>query len=376
MHGSSGLHILKHNSIMTLFQLIIIVTGFVFLLFAVDLYQRQKFNFLHFLVFFGGTAVVVVFALTPSVLDSFGSFFGIARGADLVVYISIVALAYFYFELLHTQTKQSAQITKLVSRLAWQSVKKTSIIPKRINDWKKKYWFLIRSYNESSMIEEVIEEIIHAWYTTIIVCDDWSSDLTWNIINTIQKNHNSIHLILLTHPINRWPGAANKTLFEYVSMYQNVYFDDIERWVTYDADGQMSIEDMVTFQKYADNEKYDIIIWSRFVEWWKTINMPLTRRIILRWWRIVTYVFNGSWLRDVTTWYRMYHRSVLPKITITSDWFSYQHQIIDALRDHSLNFIEIPVTIKYTEYSLHKGQSSGSALKILKELLYRTFFYK
>jgi hypothetical protein len=87
-------------------------------------------------------------------------------------------------------------------------------------------------------------------------------------------------------------------------------------------------------------------------------------------------VFNGSWLRDVSTGYRMYHRDVLPKIKITSDWFSYQHQIIDALRDHSLRFIEIPVTIKYTEYSLNKGQSTGSAWKILKELIYKTFFYR
>jgi hypothetical protein len=88
------------------------------LIFAIDLYQRQKFNFLHFLVFFGGTAVIVIFTLNPSVLDRFGMFFGIARGADLVVYISIVALAYFYFEILHILTKQNAEITRLVSRLS------------------------------------------------------------------------------------------------------------------------------------------------------------------------------------------------------------------------------------------------------------------
>jgi hypothetical protein len=41
-----------------------------------------------------------------------------------------------------------------------------------------------------------------------------------------------------------------------------------------------------------------------------------------------------------------------------------------------LRFIEIPVTIKYTEYSLNKGQSTGSAWKILKELIYKTFFYR
>jgi hypothetical protein len=44
-------------------------------------------NILHFLVFFAGGGMLVVFALNQSLLDQFGSFFGIARGADLLVYI-------------------------------------------------------------------------------------------------------------------------------------------------------------------------------------------------------------------------------------------------------------------------------------------------
>jgi hypothetical protein len=52
--------------------------------------------------------------------------------------------------------------------------------------------------------------------------------------------------------------------------------------VTYDADGQMSIDDMKTFMKYADNTKYDVIIGSRFVAGASTENMPLLRKMILR----------------------------------------------------------------------------------------------
>jgi hypothetical protein len=72
---SSFLDIFSFWSSMTLFQLIIICTGFLFVLFAVDLYQRQKFNLMHFLVFFGGTAAVVVFGIRPELLDRFGKFF-------------------------------------------------------------------------------------------------------------------------------------------------------------------------------------------------------------------------------------------------------------------------------------------------------------
>lgn len=361
---------------MSLLQLIITITGFVFLLFAVDLYQRQKFNLLHFLVFFGGTAVIVVFVLNPDRLDSFGKFFGIARGADLIVYMSIVWLAYFYFELLHSLTKQSAQMTRLVWRMAWDSDEVVPLADQHTSSPKSHYGFLIRAYNEGTVIEPVLQEIVDAGYHTIVICDDGSSDDTAAVLEQLKIANPTSQIVVLTHPINRGPWAANKTLFEYISKYGVQYFPQVQWRVTYDADGQMCIDDMETFGQYADHSLYDIVIGSRFVEWWKTENMPLTRRVILRWGRIVTYVFNGSWLRDVTTGYRMYHRDVLPKIHITSDRYSYQHQIIDALKIHSLKFIEIPVTIKYTDYSLHKGQGSGSAWKILKELIYKTFFYR
>ena len=90
----------------------------------------------------------------------------------------------------------------------------------------------------------------------------------------------------------------------------------------------------------------------------------------------MTRIFNGVWVTDVPTGYRMYHASILPFITISSDWFSYQNEIISAIKKHHLRFIEIPVHIKYTEYSLSKGQSNMSALKILKELIYKTFFFR
>jgi hypothetical protein len=44
-------------------------------------------NILHFVVFIVGGAMIVLFALNQSLLDQFGKFFGVARGADLLVYV-------------------------------------------------------------------------------------------------------------------------------------------------------------------------------------------------------------------------------------------------------------------------------------------------
>ncbi len=365
---------------MTLFQFVLTCTWLVFVLFAIDLYQRQKFNLLHFIVFFWWTAAIVVFGVRPDLLDSFGRFFWVARGADVIVYGSIIFLWYLYFEMVHTTTKQKIETTRLSTayalrefmhspQAAWLSgtIKKTL--------WAKEaYGFLIRAYNEATMLWAVIDEIIAAWFTKIIVCNDGSKDATEGVINDKIAQYPEVMLIWLHHLINRGPGAANKTLFAFWSTYAQEL--GVEWWVTYDADGQMDIKDMDWFIHAAELGKYDMIIWSRFVEGAVIENMPMMRRIILLWSRVVTWIFNGVRVTDVPTGYRMYHASILPKIHITSDRFSYQNEIISALKRHQLRYIEIPVHIKYTEYSLWKGQSNMSAFKILKELLYKALFFK
>jgi glycosyltransferase involved in cell wall biosynthesis len=77
------------------------------------------------------------------------------------------------------------------------------------------------------------------------VCDDGSTDTTAACIAAIQKKYPEASVVLLTHPINRGPGAANRTLFAYAKQYGAAA--GIDRRVTYDADGQMYIDDMQVF---------------------------------------------------------------------------------------------------------------------------------
>lgn len=365
---------------MTLFQLVITCTWILFVLFAIDLFQRQKFNFLHFIVFFWGTATIVIFGVRPDMLDSFWQFFGVARGADVIVYGSIIFLWYLYFEIIHKQTRQQIETTRLCTAYALREFEKSDQFISFKNTKEKSTWvkdayaFLIRAYNEQRTLWDVIDEIIGAWFTKIVVCNDWSRDATEQVIDEKRIQHKKATIIWLHHPINRGPWAANKTLFAFWSKYAESRW--VEWWVTYDADGQMDIKDMNGFMDVAQQKKYDMVIWSRFVEWAVIENMPLMRKVILYGSRVVTWIFNGVWVTDVPTGYRMYHATTLPKIHITSDRFSYQNEIISALRKHHLRYVEIPVYIKYTEYSLSKGQSNMSAFKILKELIYKALFFK
>lgn len=361
---------------MTVFQIILICTWAIFVLFAIDLYQRQKFNLLHFLVFFGGTALIIIFSFRPDLLQSVGSFFGVARGADIIVYVAIIFLAYLYFGLINQQTKYAYELTRIVTaRSVQQATQQLPLLPDSKDETPKdRYAFLVRAYNEATVIGTVIDEIVAEGFRKIVVCDDGSKDTTRQIVLDKQSAYPDATIICLSHAVNRWPGAANKTLFSFAVQYAERLH--VDRFVTFDADGQMDVHDMDTFMTHANHIKYDIVIGSRFVKGARVDNMPAFRKLILIGGRVVTYVFNGLRVTDVPTGYRMYHKDIIWKIHLTSDRFSYQHEVIDSIAKHHLRFVEVPVHIRYTAYSLSKGQSNMSALKILKELIYKTFFFK
>jgi polyprenyl-phospho-N-acetylgalactosaminyl synthase len=362
---------------LTLLQLILISSAIVLLYIIIDAWKRNKLRIFHALVFIWWINSIILATIYPNILDLLGHTVGVEKWSDFLVYISIIFLVFVFFSLLQNLINQQQEITRLCTGQALREYKLHNIwIPTtKSQNIKDKYVFLIRAYNEASILATVVEEIIDAWFSKIIIINDGSKDNTEIVIDNLSKRYQKNAIIIwLHHCINRGPWAANKTLFAFISQYGTSL--DCERCITYDADGQMSIDDMHTFMKYADINKYDIVIGSRFVKGASTENMPWMRKIILRWARVITYIFNGLRVTDVPTWYRMYHITAISKITIISDWFSYQNDIIESIRHHHLNFIEIPVHIKYTDYSLQKWQTNLSSLKILIRLIYSSLFHR
>jgi hypothetical protein len=191
---------------MSLLQFVLIIAAVVFILFGVDLYKRRKMNALHFIIFFFGGGVIILFALDTSLLNSFGKLFGIGRGADLLVYFSLILLFYFYIELLNKLTKDKTQLTRLISQSAIQlgyvSYKD------HMKNWKNtevrdQFVFALRVYNEAGAVGEVIDEIITHGFRKLVIVNDGSSDTTSSVLELKQKQYPDILMIILTHTINR-----------------------------------------------------------------------------------------------------------------------------------------------------------------------------
>ncbi len=360
---------------MSLLEFIIVFSSVFIWLFALDAYKRKKMNLVHFLAFFVGAGAVFVFAFHPGMLDRFWKFFGVARWADLLVYIALIVLAYMFFQLLHSVTKQNMQITKLVSNRAIKEKVNNIDFDNYSSDGKyDEFVFLVRVYNEQSQLKQVLDSILEKGFHKIVLVDDGSKDGSLEILTEYEQSNENI--ILLSHDINRWPWAANKTGFEFISRYAK---DLGVKWVvTFDSDGQMDVEDMDVFiQAMESNPDIDVFLGSRFIKWASTENMPLSRKIAFRTGaRWFTKLINGIWICDPHNGYRVMNIGFIKNLKIESDGMWYASELIDNIYRLDANFLEVPVNIKYTDYSLWKGQKLSNAVNIVIETIYKKFFYR
>jgi len=341
---------------MNLLQIFLTLSGIIILILAIDIAKKQKFNALHFLVFLWMWWWLLIFTFFPSALNTFWQFFGLQRGADLLVYSSVIFLVYFVLLLLSKHVENKDNITGLIRELAIENSNK------KIIEWKEV--FVIPCYNEWKVIEENIEKIIKKGYKNILVINDWSSDNSRNLLENFWDK-----IILLNHLKNRGQWASLETGFEYLRRYWNMDYV-----VCYDADWQHKLSDLSKFYKILDkNNKIDIVFGSRFVE--KTnSNIPTSRRIILKLAILFTFFLSQIHLTDTHNWYRVFRKKILNKIKITIDWMWHASEIIDIVASDKIRYREVPVDILYTEYSLSKWQSNWNAIKIAIRFIWNKFF--
>ena len=103
---------------MNLLQVIFIVSGIIMLLLSLDILGRKKFNAFHALIFASVGGGLLLFTLFPHILDLFGHVFGLQRGADVLVYASVIILFYFVLLLLNKAEKNREDVTRLIRELA------------------------------------------------------------------------------------------------------------------------------------------------------------------------------------------------------------------------------------------------------------------
>ncbi len=366
---------------MSLLQFLIIITSVLFLFLSIDLFKRKKLTGLHTVIFLWWIIFLLIFALDVSILNKFGQFFWVARGADLLVYISIILLLYMYFWLLNSHTKEDISLSKLTSHLAMEKIDTGMINRKTAKLSKEKrnnYIFVVRAYNEALTIEKSLSEIIEAGFSKILVVNDWSTDETNEKVKKFQLNKPKACIVYLEHIINRWRGgggASLKTAFAFIKRHQSTLQAD---WiVTFDPDGQMSIADMDKFIECQENNPtIKLFLWSRFIQWSTVTAMPALRKVILALSKLTTRLLYKSKVSDPHCGYRMIHSEILHKLDIQADSMHYANEINESIHKESIAYKEVPVHISYTAHSLGKGQQNSNSFSLAIQMLYNKFFFR
>ena len=210
---------------------------------------------------------------------------------------------------------------------------------------------VVPAYNEGVCIEQVLRELV-AVYPNVIVVDDGSSDDTAAVAERVAP-------YVLRHLVNRGQGAALQTGLDFALRRQAQYI------VTFDADGQHRVEDIAALVAPISAGECEITLGSRFLG--ETLDMPATRRITLRLAVLFTRVVSRVPLTDAHNGLRAFSRQAARQIRISMDRMAHASEIIDSIRQSGLPFREIPVQIRYTAYSLAKGQSLRDAVRIVTQ---------
>lgn len=220
--------------------------------------------------------------------------------------------------------------------------------------YKKKIFIVIAAFNEESVIDKVINEIKKLGYTNIIVVDDGSND------KTFQKAKKT-SVLVFRHFINRGKGAAIKTG---IKAAEKMGADII---VTLDADGQHNPENL---NKMVESlfQGYDVVLGSRITN---HQFMPITRIIFNMTANLIIFILYGLWVNDSQSGFRVYSKKAFTKIYTKKDRYEYDSEVIKEIAKHKLSFVEVPIDVRYTQYSTQKvyKQSFNNGIRMLIKMI-------
>lgn len=108
----------------------------------------------------------------------------------------------------------------------------------------------------------------------------------------------------------------------------------------------------------------------------KESNVPFFRKIVLKGGVVFMRLVSGIKLSDSQNGFRALSREAAQKITIQQDGMAHASEILDKIKRYELRYQEVPVTIRYTGYSIDHGQSSRNMFHIARRLILQKLFSK
>lgn len=198
---------------------------------------------------------------------------------------------------------------------------------------KEKLVVVIPAYNEERFIGSVVLQA-REYADAVIVVDDGSCDATAEIAVAAGAT-------VVRHTMNQGKGVALNSGF---CKAREFHPDAV---VMLDADGQHPPDAIQQVLCPVLAGEADIVVGSRYLE--NRSQVP-RHRIIGHWgFNLLTRLTSGCPSTDSQSGFRAFSPRAMEAITFSSKGFSVESEMQFLARDLDLRFIEVPITIKYTD---------------------------
>lgn len=220
----------------------------------------------------------------------------------------------------------------------------------------KSIWVVVPAFNEAAIIARIVGELTERGYAVVVI-DDGSRDGTGLAALAAGA-------ALVTHPFNLGQGAALQTGIQFALK------QDADYIVTFDGDGQHRVSDVDALIEALLAQNVDFALGSRFLG--AAVDMPASRRLLLKAATWFTRMTTGLHISDTHNGLRAMTRRGAGKIKLQQNRMAHASEILHAVAGSGLRYVEVPVTIDYSAYSLAKGQRLADSLRILLDLSARS----
>jgi glycosyltransferase involved in cell wall biosynthesis len=219
-------------------------------------------------------------------------------------------------------------------------------------------YIVVPAYNEGKIIRSTVRDLQQS-FTNIVVVNDGSTDDTLDVLH-------DLGVTTITHLINIGQGAALQTGISHALRR------GANAIVSFDADGQHQISDVIEMLKVLEQGDCDVVLGSRFLG--STRGISAGRKLLLRAAVIFSNLTTRVKLTDAHNGLRVMNRRAAACLDITQFGMAHATEIIQQFQAAGMRIREHPVTIHYTDYSRAKGQRSLNAINVLLDLLIGRFF--
>jgi len=216
-------------------------------------------------------------------------------------------------------------------------------------------WIVIPALNEARTIGDVVAPLVARGWRVVVV-DDGSRDATAVAARAAGG-------VVLRHALNLGQGASLRTGFAFVQRQR-----DAEIVVTYDADGQHQPDSVAALLDVLGRSGGDVALGSRFLDGSAGAHVPAARRALLRLATVFTRVTTGLHVTDAHNGLRAFTVPAVARLRLTHNRMAHASEMLSEIARLGLRYAEAPVTIRYTDYSMAKGQRPLDAIVILWDI--------